>query len=234
MKKMIEKTLYGASVPLIKTYTQVMLSMDVEQKSPFPPGAKIVAPNHPSVSDPFIMAAILGHQSYILITDIMFQVPVMGAYLRRLGHIPVKIGHGQEAMDQALEHLDAGHTIMIFPEGANSPMKGGYVKERTGVARLALASGAPVFPVGIYLQRDRLQTLKSIVSGKPTYSNWYLRGPYAITLGNPMRFSGNPEDRVGVKEIAHQIMVRIMCLASESQRRWEQNHPPVAGIIESL
>lgn len=234
MKKLFEKTLYGASVPLIKTYTQVMLDMDVEQKSPFLPGGKIITPNHPSVSDPFIMAAILGHQSYILITDVMFQVPVMGGYLRRLGHIPVIRGRGQEAIDQALERLAAGHTIMIFPEGANSPMKGGYVKERTGVARLALASGAPVFPVGIYLQRDRLQTLKSIVSGKPTYSNWYLRGPYAITLGNPMRFQGDAEDRNLTKEVAHRIMVKIMGLAGESQRRWERNHPPVAGVIESI
>jgi 1-acyl-sn-glycerol-3-phosphate acyltransferase len=231
-KKILEKTLYGVSVPLIKTYTGTMLSMDVEQKTPFGKGAKIIAPNHPSMVDPFIMASILGQQSYILITDVMFHVPVMGAYLRRLGHIPVIPGRGQEAMDTALEHLSAGHTIMIFPEGANSPKNGGYMKEHTGVARLAIASGAPVYPVGIYLQNDRLKTLESIVSGKTELSNWYLRGPYAITTGNPMYLSGDVEDHEHVKNTAHQIMLMIMRLAAESQHRWYHNNPPVSGAFE--
>ncbi len=226
------KLLYGASVPMIKAFSGTMLHMDVDQKLPLPEGAKIIAPNHPSMIDPFIMASILGQRSYILITDVMFHVPIMGAYLRRLGHIPVAVGRGQSAIDCALDHLQAGHTIMIFPEGANSPKKGGFVKERTGVARLAIASGAPVIPTGIFLQRDRLQTLKSVVSGKVEYSNWYLRGPYAITMGSPMRFTGDVENRELVKETAHQIMVKIMGLAAESQQRWYRNNPPLTGELE--
>lgn len=220
------------SLPVIKTYTGTMLNMDVEQKSPFTPGAKIIAPNHPTICDPFIMAAMLRHQSYILITNVMFQVPIVGAYLRRLGHIPVIPGRGQEAMDAALEHLSAGHTIMIFPEGANSPRQGGYMKERTGVARLALASGAPVYPTGIYLQRDRIQTMKSTVSGETKLSYWYWRGPYAITMGNPMHFSGDVNDHAQVRDVAHQIMLRIMKLAAESQQRWFHNNPPLGGVLD--
>jgi 1-acyl-sn-glycerol-3-phosphate acyltransferase len=182
--------------------------------------------------DPFIMASILGQRSYILINDVMFHVPVMGAYLRKLGHIPVAAGSGQSAIDCALEHLQAGHTVMIFPEGANSPRKGGFIKERTGVARLAIASGAPIIPTGIFLQRDRLQTLKSVVSGKTEYSYWYLRGPYAITMGTPMQFAGVTEDREYVKEVAHEVMLKIMRLAAESQQRWYRNNPPFTGQLE--
>ena len=226
------KILFGASVPMIKAFSGTMLDMDVDRKIPLPEGAKIIAPNHPSMIDPFIMASILGQRSYILITDVMFHVPVMGAYLRRLGHIPVAVGRGQSAIDCALKHLQAGHTIMIFPEGANSPTKGGFVKERTGVARLAIASGAPVIPTGIFLQRDRLQTLKSVVSGKTEYSNWYLRGPYAITIGTPLRFGGDLENLEYVKDVAHQIMLKIMGLAAESQQRWYRNNPPLTGQLE--
>lgn len=226
------KILYGASVPMIKAFSGTMLNMDIDQKNPLPEGAKIIAPNHPSMIDPFIMASILGQRSYILITDVMFHVPIMGAYLRRLGHIPVAPGRGQTAIDCALEHLQAGHTVMIFPEGANSPRNSGFVKERTGVARLAIASGAPVIPTGIFLQRDRLQTLKSVVSGKTEYSHWYLRGPYAITMGAPMRFVGDVEDRKHVKDAAHQVMLKIMCLAAESQQRWYRNNPPLTGELE--
>ncbi len=231
-KKIVERALYGMSLPPIKAYTGTLLSMDVEQKTPFTPGAKIIAPNHPTVVDPFIMASLLGHQSYILITDVVFKLPVMGSFLRRLGHIPVIPGRGQEAIDAALEHLKAGHTVMIFPEGANSPRQGGYMKERTGVARLALASGAPVYPVGIYLQRNRIQTLKSDFNGETRLSYWYLRGPYAVTLGAPIRFSGDVEDHEHVRGVAHQIMLRIMQLAAESQQRWLHNHPPVQGVLD--
>lgn len=226
------KLLYGASVPMIKAFSGTMLNMDVDKKLSLPEGAKIIAPNHPSMIDPFIMASLLGQRSYILITDVMFHVPIMGAYLRRLGHIPVAPGRGQYAIDCALEHLKVGHTVMIFPEGANSPINGGFVKERTGVARLAIASGAPVIPTGIFLQRDRLQMLKSVVSGKTEYSHWYLRGPYAITMGAPMQFSGDVEDRDHVKDTAHQVMLKIMCLAAESQQRWYRNNPPLTGELE--
>ncbi|MBA4375770.1 MAG: hypothetical protein C0401_06310 [Anaerolinea sp.] len=234
MTNLIEKALYGVSLPAIKTYTNAMLKMDVHQKSPFPAGAKIIAPNHPSVSDPFIMASILGHRSYILITNTAFQVPIFGDYLRRLGHIPVIPGRGQETIDAALEHLKTGHTIMIFPEGANSPLNGGYVKERTGVARLAIASGAPVFPVGIHLQRDRIRSLSSKISGTNEFSPLYLRGPYNITIGKPMRFTGDVEDHNYVKDVAHQVMLKIMRLAYESEQRWYRTNKNLPGAFETI
>ena len=209
-----------------------MLNMDVERKSPFAAGAKIIAPNHPSFSDPFIIASIIGHQSYILITDVIFHVPVIGPFLRRLDHIPVAAGQGQAAVDKALEHLQQGHTVVIFPEGANSPKQGGYNKEHTGVARLALASGAPVYPVGIYLDKDRLQTKKTIVDGQEKFTHRYTHGPYAITIGEAMHFSGELEDREYVKDVAHQVMLKIMNLAAESQQRWNHNNPPVPGAVE--
>ena len=67
MKKIIQKTLYGVSKPVVKTYTGTMLKMDVQKKSPFPAGAKIIAPNHPSTGDPFFVASMLGHQCFIMI-----------------------------------------------------------------------------------------------------------------------------------------------------------------------
>ena len=121
MSKLLERVLYGASKPVVKTYTNTMLNMDIRQKSPFPAGAKIIAPNHPSTTDPFFVASMLGHQSFIMINNVLFQVPVLGEYLRRSGHIPVIKGQGQEAIDAALEHLKDGHTIMIFPEGLIQP-----------------------------------------------------------------------------------------------------------------
>lgn len=234
MTKLVQRALYGVSKPVVKTYTGTMLKMDVHHKYNFPAGAKIIAPNHPSTGDPFYVASMLGHQSFIMINDVLFNVPILGEYLRRSGHISVKPSHGQEAIDEALDHLKAGHTIMIFPEGLISPLTGGFHKARTGVARLALASGAPVFPVGIHLMKDRLHTLKSTVSGKEETSHWYLRGPYNITVGKPMRFSGDIEDHDLVKATAKQVMLKIMRLAFESEQRWNRNQRSLPGALETI
>jgi 1-acyl-sn-glycerol-3-phosphate acyltransferase len=234
MAKIVEKVLYGVSKPVIKTYTGTMLNMDVRKKCPFPAGAKIIAPNHPSTTDPFFIASMLGRQSFIMINDVLFHVPILGEYLRRSGHIPVIPGRGQEAIDTALEHLKAGHTIMIFPEGLISPLSGGFNKPRTGVARLALASGAPVFPVGIHLHKDRIRSLKSTVNGKEEIGHWYVRGPYTITVGKPMRFAGDVEDHDLVRGVAQKVMLKIMRLAYESEQRWNRNNKTLPGTFETV
>jgi 1-acyl-sn-glycerol-3-phosphate acyltransferase len=234
MSKLLEKVLYGVSKPVVQTYTSTMLDMDIHKKSSFPTGAKIIAPNHPSTTDPFYVASMLGHQSFIMINNVLFQVPVLGLYLRRSGHIPVIVGKGQDAIDAALEHLKAGHTVMIFPEGLISPLKGGFNKPRTGVARLALASGAPVFPVGIHLRKDRIRSMKSIVDGKEEIGHWYIRGPYNVTVGKPLRFSGNVEDHELVRDVAHDIMLKIMRLAYESEQRWYRVNRNLPGALETI
>ena len=233
MVSLTEKLMFGLSKPVVRTYTGTMLNMDVCRKSPFPAGAKIIAPNHPSTTDPFYIAAMLGTQSYIMINDVLFQVPVLGEYLRRSGHIPVKPGCGQQAIDEALEHLKAGHTIMIFPEGLISPLTGGFHRPRTGVARLALASGAPVFPVGIHLSKERIWKTRSTVKGKSEPGYWYLRGPYNVTVGKPMRFHGDEEDRELVRETAEQVMLKIKRLAYESRQRWYRTTGNFPGALET-
>ncbi len=234
MGKFSEKLLFGISKPIVKTYTGAMLDMDVHKKSPFPAGAKIIAPNHPSTTDPFFIAGALNQQSFIMIKDVLFKVPILGEYLRRSGHIEVAAGRGQEAIDQALEHLKAGHTIMIFPEGLISPLSGGYNRPRSGVARLALASGAPVFPVGIHLCKDRILSIPSTVNGKREMGYWYPRGPYNVTIGKPMRFSGDVEDHELVQNVSRQIMLKIMRLAYESEQRWYRTTKSLPGTLETV
>ncbi len=214
-----EKILYWASKPVVRAFVALALKMEIRRPSPFPQGGKIFAANHPSTADPFFVAAAVREQAFILINNLLFQVPLLGTYLRLSGHIPVKVGEGQSAIDSALKHLAAGHNIMIFPEGDLSPAEGGFHKPRTGVARLALASGAPVIPIGIHLQRERLRFIRSTVRGEVTYGRWYLSGPYKVTVGTPLHFEGNVEDRPLVRSVAETIMHHIIELARESENR---------------
>ena len=197
-----------------------MLKMDIKKHCDIPSGAKIIAANHPSTTDPFFVAAMLKYQAFILINELLFQVPILGEYLRRSGHIPVSPGKGQEAIDAALVHLRAGHTIMIFPEGALSPAEGGFQRSRTGVARLAIESGAPVIPVGISLNRDLVHSIRSTVRGKVEYGRWYTHGPYHLTVGHPLIYKGDIEDHCHVRNVADLVMHQIIELAHESEDRW--------------
>jgi len=227
-----KKLFYWASRPVIGTYASTMLKMDVNLHQKLPDGAKIIAANHPSTTDPFFVAAMLRQQSFILINELLFKVPVFGEYLRRSGHIPVAIGQGQRSVDAALEYLKAGHTVMIFPEGSLSPQEGGFQKARTGVARLALISGAPVIPVGIHLLRDRISTIRSTVRGQIEYGRWYLRGPYNLTVGQPLQFTGSIEDRAHVRAAAATVMYHIIELARESENRLNQTPGALTGMVE--
>jgi 1-acyl-sn-glycerol-3-phosphate acyltransferase len=230
----IDRLLYWFSRPVVLAYADMMLQMDILHKQKLPAGAKIIAANHPSTTDPFFVAASTRQQTFILIKDLLFRIPVLGAYLHQSGHIPVCAGGGQIAIDKALSHLRAGHTIIIFPEGDLSPMDGGFQKSRTGVARLAIASGAPVIPVGIHLEKSRMIPVCSHEDGKTENGRLYLRGPYHITYGEPLYYHGLVEDRDHVRVVANQIMHHIIELANESQNRMSTPPGGLGSFFHSL
>ncbi|PKO13207.1 MAG: hypothetical protein CVU39_20125 [Chloroflexi bacterium HGW-Chloroflexi-10] len=224
---MLEQILYKFSIPVVKTYSGTMLDLDVHWHEQMPSGPKIIVANHPSTSDPFFVAGLASHQVYILINHVLFKVPVFGKYLRRSGHIPVAPGGGKAAIDEALERLANGDTIVIFPEGMLSPREGGFCEPRTGAARLALASGAPVIPVGIHLQMERTRSIISMVDGKAEEGRWYLRGPYNMTIGRPISFRGNVEDHESVHKVSKSIMSHIKEMTYQSRQRMQQGRTPL-------
>jgi 1-acyl-sn-glycerol-3-phosphate acyltransferase len=229
-----EIALYGMSVPVVRTYAGTLLRTDVVRHVELPQGAKIIAANHPSTGDPFFVASMLHQQSFIMIEELMFQVPILGTYLRRSGHICIMKGNNEEAMESALAHLRAGHTVMIFPEGQICPSEGGFHQAHTGVSRLALASGAPVIPVGVAIQRERVHHIPSVVRGHQEVGHWYLSGPYAMTVGRPLTFSGDANDRALNRTVADQIMRRIIENATESELRINRSMGAVHGLFDLI
>jgi len=118
-----------------------------------------------------------------------------------------------------------------FPEGDISPLEGGFHRPHTGVARQALLAGVPVIPVGISLQRERIHLRKSKVRGKEELGTWYLSGRYAMTVGRPLHFRGNVEDRTYVRHVSDQIMEHIIGLAHDSAGRVQAAQQPAAGFM---
>lgn len=219
----LEKAFYALGWPVVGLYALLMLQMDVRRAGPLPKGPKILAANHPSTTDPFLIWRLVSEQVSILINDLLFNVPFFGFYLRCAGHVPVPVvaGSGGASFERAQRLLRAGRTVAIFPEGAISPLDGSFLHPRSGVARLAMSTGAPVIPIGIHLQRERIRLITTHVAGQPEVGTWYFRGKYAMTVGEPMYLEGDPGDRAHARAVAENVMQRIIRLAQESAQRMQ-------------
>jgi 1-acyl-sn-glycerol-3-phosphate acyltransferase len=216
---LVQEFLYGVSWALVRMYALMMLRLDIRRHGQLPSSPMIFVANHPSATDPFMIHMISRKQLNVLITAKAFSVPFFGWFLREVQEIPVPLNQGSTALEQARQHINKGRSIAIFIEGTISPMEGGFHSPRSGAARLAISTGTPVVPVGIFLRRDRCHNIRSKISGEPSEARWFLRGPYAITVGKPTRFEGNAEDREHVRHISEVIMENISSLAHESEQR---------------
>ncbi|WP_282203825.1 lysophospholipid acyltransferase family protein [Kitasatospora fiedleri] len=132
------------------------LTVTADEAAVLAPGS-IVAANHSSLVDPgVVLAAVrrLGVEPVVLATAGLWRVPLLGGALVREGHIPVHRGteRAAEALGAAADALAAGRVVVLYPEGrlprrvdAADSAPGPF---RTGLARLAAATGAPVVPLG--------------------------------------------------------------------------------------
>jgi len=228
-KFILQKVFYFAAWAFLWLYATVVLRKSIHRHGDLPAGSKIFVSNHPSATDPFMIHIISRKQMNVLITAKAFAVPIFGWYLRKVREIPVPLKEGSTALNQAADYIQKGRSVAIFIEGKISPPDGSFLQPRTGAARLALASGAPVIPIGIYLRRDLCKNIRSKIDGAEAEASWYLRGPYAITIGKPMQFEGDVEDRQYVRNVTEKIMDQIRLLAEESKRRIQRLKPVVTS-----
>ena len=216
---MLQRTVYRLGQMAMRVYAYALLDLDVQFTAPLPTGPKILAANHPATIDPFLLLAITREEVSILVTEFCFKLPIFGRYLRAAGHIPVVHSNGRPAFDEAVQRLNDGHTIGVFPEGALSPIEGGVHRAHTGAARLALTSHVPVIPVGIALQREHIHFHETHTGDMTETARWYFGGKYVMTVGEPLIFSGEVNDRFYVRSATEQIMQRIAELSEQSTAR---------------
>ena len=216
---------YQVGRTLVDVYARWVLGMDVEYQAALPDGPKILAANHPTTTDPFYLMTIVPEQVSILVTGLAFQVPLFGDYLRAAQHIPVLPDKGRLAFEQAKERLLAGGTIGIFPEGALSPLDGspGFHQARTGAVRLALSTGAPVIPVGVYMDPAQIRCSTVQAGDQADTARWYPAGPYAVTVGKAIYLEGEVEDRDYVRSASQYVMQHIAYLSWQSDQRIRQD-----------
>ena len=142
-------------------------------------GGVIVASNHLSFADSLVIPIVAPRKVVFLakadyFTGTGVRGTLMKAWFTSSGMIPVDRDDSKAALaslDLALEVLGRGEAFGIYPEGTRS-RDGRLYRGRTGVAHLALTSGAPVVPVGARLPRLAKVTVR---------------------FGDPLRFEGKYE-----------------------------------------
>src|SRR5688572_15195859 len=114
-------------------------------------GPAILASNHVSFCDSIFLPLVLRRRITFVAKAEYFEDPKTAWFFRAVGQIPVKRGGGSastRALEAAREVLERGRVFGIYPEGTRSP-DGRLYKGHTGVARLALQTGAPVLAVAM-------------------------------------------------------------------------------------
>src|SRR5919197_1658817 len=113
-------------------------------------GPVILASNHRSFLDPFVIAVMARRPIYFVAKKELFAFhPVVSWLLSALGAFPIDRGASdQESMATARAILERGDVVLMFPEGTRI-RPGSLGRPRRGVGRLALETGAPVVPVAV-------------------------------------------------------------------------------------
>lgn len=146
-----------------------------------PGAAYIVVSNHQSNLDPMVHLAALRIPMRFLAMRELFDLPVLGAVLRRLGMIEVDRSDpdGRAIAEGTARALSAGTSVLVYPEGGTAG-DGVVGRFRSGAFRLAIAHAAPVLPVATSGTRDVW----------PTDRNAIRSAAVRVVVGEPIATSG--------------------------------------------
>jgi glycerol-3-phosphate dehydrogenase (NAD(P)+) len=168
-------------------------------------GGMIVAANHRSFLDPFVIGGCLPWRrpmNYVAKVE-LFRRPLQGWILSRLGAFPIRRGESdEESMETARQIVERGGSICMFPEGTRI-RRGTLGSPRRGVGRLALQTGAPVIPT-------------AVLGTEHVRRGWRIRPrKVRVRLGRAMTF---PRAEEPSKALAETVTARIW---PNVQLQWE-------------
>ncbi|MBX6750107.1 MAG: 1-acyl-sn-glycerol-3-phosphate acyltransferase [Micromonosporaceae bacterium] len=187
-------------------------------------GPVIIVANHMSHADPLVLAHFVydaGRWPNFLAKSGLFRVPVLGWLLRAVDQTPVERGtvDAVKALDAAIAALRDGKCVLIYPEGTTTkepdlwPMRG-----KTGVARLWLATGAPVVPVAMWGPQRIFDPRTRTLRLKP-------RTPVSVVAGPPLDLSAWQDAPVNTRTLA-EITDHIMTTVRDMVAQLRGGTPP--------
>lgn len=209
---MLYKTLQWTAAPAIKAIWRPWI--DGGENIPAE-GPVILASNHLSVADHYFLAlatkrhiATMAKIEYFRGTGLKGKL--VSKTVKALGQVAVDRSGGRrsaDALSTSQAVLDEGRVFAIFPEGTRSP-DGRLYRGKVGVARLALATGAPVVPVGMV----GTEQVMPIGEARPRVA------PVGVRVGKPLDFSRYQDmgmERLVLRAVTDEIMDSIRRLTHQ-------------------
>jgi 1-acyl-sn-glycerol-3-phosphate acyltransferase len=229
--------LYDVARAILRPIFAFSWKIEVEGLENIPEhGPGIVAPNHLSVIDHFVVGAALPRRiTYVGKAEYMDSWKTRHIF-PALGMIPIDRGGGSAA-DRALSAaaglLEAGELFGIYPEGTRS-RDGNLHKGHTGVARLALRTGAPIIPTGLQ-GTDVVQPADMPVPK--------LFEKMRVRFGRPIdvsRYRDRADDRLVLRQVTDEVMYEIRQLSGQdyvdtyaNKKRSSQALPAPEAVLPS-
>jgi 1-acyl-sn-glycerol-3-phosphate acyltransferase len=179
-------------------------------------GGAILAGNHLAVADSFLVPLLVRRRiTYLAKREYFIQPGFIGwikkVFFTGVGQVPVDRAVGSEAqaaLDTAIRLLREGTLLGIYPEGTRSP-DGRLFRGKTGLARMALETGAPVIPVAA-IGTNKLN---------PIGSRMWRPHHVHIRIGEPLdfsRYAGMAGDRFIERSMTDEIMYTLMELSGQT------------------
>jgi 1-acyl-sn-glycerol-3-phosphate acyltransferase len=175
-------------------------------------GPVIIASNHLSFSDSIFMPLVVPRKVTFMAKSEYFTSPGLKGFIKKLtfqalGQVPVDRSGGRRseaAIRTGLNLLESGQCIGIYPEGTRSP-DGKLYKGRTGIARMAIDSGAPIVPVAMFNTAE-IQPTGQIVPKVRRVE---------MVFGEPMYFQGDSSDLAYLRKVTDEIMQGIQKISGQ-------------------
>ena len=210
--------MYWVFKAILKPLLKALYRIRVEGLDNVPKkGPAILAANHLSFLDSFFIPLVVKRRkvTYLAKAD-YFKAWKTSWFFKSAGQISCERGGGdksQQSLEIALDVLKDGNLLGIYPEGTRSP--DGYLyRGRTGVARLALAAGVPVIPVG-------LVGTEKVMPKSAKFPRLRGRVKVRVRFGKPIdfsRYAGKEKDRFVLRSVTDEIVYEIMQLSGQEYR----------------
>lgn len=198
--------LYWVIKIVLTPILRVLVRIRVEGKEHLPrSGPVIVASNHRSFLDSIFIPLVIRRRVTFVAKAEYFDDKRVAWFFCGVGQIPIRREGGsasERALQSATEVLEAGGVFGIYPEGTRT-RDGKLHRGHTGVARLALRTGAPIIPVGL-IGTDAVQPVDSKLPR--------LFKPVRICFGEPIEldhYQGRHDDRLALRDVADEVMFEI-------------------------
>lgn len=173
-------------------------------------GGVLMCGNHTSYIDPPAMGSASTRPVRFMAKEPLFKVPVLGLAIRSVGAFPVRQHTADRAaLKRAIELLNSGEVVGMFPEGTRNFNPGELMPPQPGVGMVVLASGAPVIPVAL-INTYKLLPPHSIL---PHFTR------IKVIFGPPVPLDDlrDQHGREAVEEVGRRIMAAIAELLEQCE-----------------